>query len=204
VESDLSVAFKALEIIGKIDIMSEAKGKVNVEVKIKDTVKTTESALVSTSPSVLSFKKFDMFDLFPKGHEDKFTSKVAVLVDYENINKLTRLHNLWEFDGKYIPILKFVSFCNQNAESLTTTHIIECTGKDAVDHFISTFIGYHLALGNLHTVIILSRDNFASHQLSFHKNSKINAIHCNSERACIDMLQDQQCLATQTTTEFHY
>uniref|UniRef100_A0A6C0J5V7 DRBM domain-containing protein n=1 Tax=viral metagenome TaxID=1070528 RepID=A0A6C0J5V7_9ZZZZ len=169
--------------------------------KIAADLSAAEMALKSIDPSDdienIILNKYEPFDLFTHALNMPQTDKISVLIDYENINKLEHLHNLWSHSGKILPILKFVAHDNPHAEKYTSTHIIPCSGKDAVDHFISTFIGFHLSVAHMKTVIILTRDGFGEHHSLFyrdvHNGIKPKVHYCTSERVCVKLLKHLGC-----------
>ncbi len=108
-----------------------------------------------------------------------------VLVDYENIS---RLKNISQIKSDFI-LLKFVSHCHPKALTGEANFIIESSIKDAVDHFISFYIG---RLVNHHKnnllICVLTRDHFASSYESFIKDKTIKIVHCPSESKVLEIL----------------
>lgn len=163
----------------------------------------TPSPFVSEA---LKLNKYQPFELFASDLDMKQTAEIAVFIDFENINSLTELHNLWTYQGKVIPILKFVGQSNCNAETPLSTHVATSSGKDAADHFISTFIGYHIALRQLKKVLVVTRDKFGEHHTRYYQDiTHAPEVHyCTSERLCIKLLLQHGCVKTDTVPEYHH
>ena len=119
--------------------------------------------------------------------------KIYVLVDYENINRISNLEKI-VLSHKTITLLKFAGHCHPRALVGQSNYVIESSIKDAVDHYISFYIGklvcHHQASGNQNmlVILVLTRDHYASSYQSFTRDKSINIIHCASEGKCISYL----------------
>ena len=171
-------------------------------------VKATQSASASASASATVLNKFDTWELMLPIDSDQ--TPLFILIDYENVNKLDHLHNRY-VNSKGYPayVCKFVGFCNQKADTVECTHVVQSSASDAVDHYISFYLGmlYRALTDRLiepvHDVnpvfIILTRDKFGSHLQSF---IKYPVHHCPSEVACIKLITGLGY--TKTDTQYHY
>lgn len=130
-----------------------------------------------------------------------------VLVDYENINKLEHLHNIHMGpDGLPAYIYKFVGFCNHKATTVEPSHIVYSQGKDAVDHFISVFIGclIHALKQHQAIILLLSKDHFASHHTNFYRDMEnITVKHFASEKRCLQYMEQLKYSKTATVPVYH-
>ena len=165
VQADISAATAAREVVKQLDALSESDIIVN--------------------------PKLGTFDLMMPQEGD--LNPMFVLVDYENINKLDHLHNKFvNGSGKPVYVTKFAGYCNPKAETNETTHIVQGAGKDAVDHYISFYLGllikYLDDLGyEKYNIVILTRDSFGRHHISLTRQDK-TVQHCSSENRCLDLL----------------
>ncbi len=128
-------------------------------------------------------------------------SPMYVLIDYENINKLDMLHNVFRnSNGQASCIYKFVGYSHHSADTEYPSHIVHSPGKDSVDHYISIFIGMLMGLYGMKsemTILVLTKDLFAAHYTGFIKgidNVKIH--HIPSETACVSFLNNAGYYAT--------
>ena len=130
-------------------------------------------------------------------HVEFAETGVYVLVDYENINKISNLENL-VIRNKGIILLKFAGHCHPKALVGKSNYVIESSIKDAVDHYISFYIGklvyqyQNQLLDGEQTkllIFVLTRDHYASSYQSFSNNSSVSIIHCGSEMKCISHLE---------------
>lgn len=214
--AQISAAGALLELLGiKIsDNSSQVSTRINMKEMSKDVAHISSSDI-----NTLIFNKCTAFG-FPEGFTGQ--EEVCVLIDYENVNKLTYLHYYWkkydheaehepghiELEGESVPILKFVGHCNQNANNTVSTHVLPCSGSDAIDHFISVFIGHHLktwiSTGKHHKVIIVSRDNFARLHSQFYidLNLSIEFYHCGSEKSAVRKLKEFGCYKTNIVPKY--
>ena len=117
---------------------------------------------------------------------------IYVLVDYENINRVPELDRL-DKKSNELTVLRFVNHLHSESKTEEANCIVESSIKDAVDHYISFYIGNLCATvpnnKSLH-IIVLTRDHFASALPSFvtcYKN--ITLKHYGNEKKCIDELQ---------------
>lgn len=126
--------------------------------------------------------------IVPKTKQDSYT---YVLVDYENTNKIPTLDRM-DIIRNDLTILRFVSHCHPKASTNEANYIVESSIADAVDHYISFYIGClctHLKNDSL-CIFVLSRDHFASAIPSFVDGyDNITISHCATEQKCIRELE---------------
>lgn len=129
-----------------------------------------------------------------------------VVVDYENINKLTQLHNKFvDSNGIPVEICKIVGHCNQKSTTDEPSHVVKGQGSDAVDHFISMCVGQIIASPADHHryIAIVTRDMFGAHLENFAKDiPEITITHFASEKKAVDYLVKHGCL--QTNVRYSY
>lgn len=126
----------------------------------------------------------------PHGEHKRYT---YVLVDYENSSKIPELD---EYDRSHtdVTVLRFVSHIHPKASSGEANYIVESSISDAVDHYITFYVGSLCA--KIPAESALSRDHFASALPSFvtgYKNVTIK--HCGTERKCIEELRSLPTLS---------
>ena len=166
----------------------------------QEAYQTIAPAALQLSDNIVA-DKYHMLDLVLPVDGD--TKPVYVLVDYENINKLNYLHNKFVNEKGYpLYVLKFVGYCNHKAETDEPTHVVQCNGRDAVDHFISMYLGMliqklckpvTLTLQDIThiRIIVLTKDIFGSHYTKFVDSlSGIIVYHCASENSCMQLLKE--------------
>lgn len=125
----------------------------------------------------------------PHGEHKRYT---YVLVDYENSSKIPEID---EYDKTHtdVTVLRFVSHLHPKASSGEANYIVESSISDAVDHYITFYVGSLCAKIPAESalyILVLSRDHFASALPSFvtgYKNVTIK--HCGTERKCIEELR---------------
>ena len=146
--------------------------------------------------NVISETQHEVLALMYPHPDDK--SPHFVLIDYENVNKLDDLHHEFlSIAGYRAPICKFVAYCNPKAETTEPSHVVRAAGADAVDHYISFYLGRLVSWllsspfeqdGSLRaTIYVVTRDKFAAHY-SFIRHSNIQIVHCTSEAQCTKAL----------------
>lgn len=126
-------------------------------------------------------------------------ASMYVLVDYENVNKLTSLHNVFKNidNKKIIQVNKFVGYSHHKIDTDEPSHSVESAGNDAVDHYISVFVGMIImhtqqALSEDITILVVTKDIFGSHLESFAKSLPWLTIkHVPTERRCIEYLNTE-------------
>lgn len=115
-----------------------------------------------------------------------------VIVDYENVNKLTHLHHQFLNDnGIPAAICKIVGHCNQKASTDEPSHVVKGQGSDAVDHFISLCVGQIIAThhGRNVNIVIVTRDMFGAHLENFSRDIPcVTVTHCASEKKAVEYL----------------
>ena len=120
---------------------------------------------------------------------------IYVLVDYENINKISNLEKLVTLNDK-VTLLKFAGHCHPKALAGQSNYVIESSIKDAIDHYISFYIGKLVhnhqfsasEYNNKLLILVLTRDHYASAYQSFTNDSTVDIIHCASEMKCMEYL----------------
>jgi len=132
----------------------------------------------------------DVGEIFvPTRDQDKYT---YVLVDFENISKIARL-NLLDHQTSTLTVLRFVSHLHVKAVTDEVNCVIDSSIKDAVDHYISFYVGG--LCNKIPTTVplyifILTRDHFASSIPTFVQGySNVTVKHCGTEEKCIDELR---------------
>ena len=145
---------------------------------------------------IITVHKYNTLDLiYPKKGD---TDPMYILVDYENVNRLDHMHNTFtNKDGYPAYVGKFVGYCNQKADTDEPTHIIPIHGSNAVDHFISFYLGMLvqcLLMGdckiNCLTIILLTGDGFgAHHKFLTGERDDLTVHHCRSEKTAIGILE---------------
>lgn len=171
--ADISAADKALSLL--------------VDIQLPNSVIVPD--VDSPAEDVCMVNKYKSWDLMLPLEDDM--DPLFVLIDYENVNKLDHLHYLYTKDANPAYVCKFVGYCNQKASTDECTHIVHSSGSDAVDHYISFYLGMlykTLVDRGLHsTVVILTRDKFAAHHRTFCDHNH-TFIHCPTEADCIKIL----------------
>jgi hypothetical protein len=112
------------------------------------------------------------------------TATCTVLVDYENVHTLDRL-----VSNKNVDVIKFVSMCNPRTSS--ADFVIKSIGSDAVDHFISVYLGclWMKYEHKEHNVIVLTRDRFAGNLLNFFSPDQgFKVHHVTNEKDCLNLI----------------
>lgn len=123
---------------------------------------------------------------------DQVSPLVYVLVDYENTNKIEKLEHFVHTKDQ-LTLLKFTSHLHSQADKANI--VVESAIKDAVDHYISFYAGMlcqHIkssASPSPVSIIVLTRDHFASAMINFTDQSKVNIYHCPSEDRCLQLLE---------------
>lgn len=131
-------------------------------------------------------------------HVEFSDNDVYILVDYENINKIPNLEKL-AAKNTGLKLLKFAGHCHPKALAGKSNFVIESSIKDAVDHYISFYIGKLVyqhrrqrsdeePKKNL-LVLVLTRDHYASSYQSFSNDKSVKIIHCASETKCMSHLE---------------
>lgn len=127
--------------------------------------------------------------LVPHTTSDRYT---YVLVDYENINKISALNAL-DRNTKNLTILRFVSHLHVKATTDEANCVIDSSIKDAVDHYISFYVGglcNKIPSTSPLYIFILTRDHFASSIPTFvAAYSNVTVKHCGTEKKCIEELR---------------
>lgn len=114
---------------------------------------------------------------------------MVVLVDYENVNKLEHLHNVWMNEATRATIYKFVSYGHHKADTLEPSHLVQSGGNDAVDHAISLCVGILLSKGSgsKRKCLIVSGDHFAECLKNICDG---RVLHAKTERQAISILHE--------------
>ncbi len=183
-QAECSAALKALssrELIDSINLINSIKSR-----KLINSIKSRKPIETSNNEeSELDFEQFSVDCVeFSNNH-------IYVLVDYENINKISKLQKMKAQSTQEICVLTFAGHCN--SKSLKSNFVIESSIKDAVDHYISFYIG---KLVNQHkhdkmlSIFVLTKDHYASAYSSFTEHKNISITHCPSENKCISMLEN--------------
>lgn len=94
---------------------------------------------------------------------------ILIIVDYENISKydilklenyVVRLSNILNNNNKTIKIIKIAGYCSSNKKNANI--IVRSNRKDAVDHFISYYIGKIESNLIEQQIYIMTHDKFGS------------------------------------------
>jgi hypothetical protein len=204
-DQDTKMWYSTVEIISETGAISRYTGDPQAK-KVAADISAASAALnslgINNDDTVSPMNDTESKDRCPHGQiwnpMDDDRNPVFVLIDYENVNKLEYLHNLFvNQDGFPAYVSKFVGYCNQKASTDECSHVVPTASSDGVDHYISFYIGmlYHqLKQRELpFTIIILTRDKFGSHYPSF-----CGGIHCATERECIKLLEQRGYYKTST------
>jgi len=124
-----------------------------------------------------------------------------VLIDYENVNSLRMLNNVYEdVSGNKVEVLKFLSYNHHMADRGDASHIVHSAGSDSVDHAISMYVGMILAYQSESesksesTIIVLTGDGFGERLQNMTQWAPIGesmdstVIHLRSEASCVKTL----------------
>lgn len=89
-------------------------------------------------------------------------TKLYVLIDYENVNKIKKLNYVFKIGQLKAKIFKFLSYGHHNSGKDNVSHIVHSAGSDSVDHAISMFVGMILMkhLNHKPTILVLTGDQF--------------------------------------------
>jgi hypothetical protein len=124
-----------------------------------------------------------------------------VLIDYENVNSLRMLNNVYEdASGNKVEVLKFLSYNHHMADRGDASHIVHSAGSDSVDHAISMYVGMLLSYQSKSksksesTIIVLTGDGFGERLQNMTQWAPIGesmestVIHLRSEASCVKTL----------------
>jgi len=137
-----------------------------------------------------------------------------VLIDYENVNSLQMLNNVYEDEDRdKVEILKFLSYNHHMADKGTASHIVHSAGSDSVDHAISMYVGMLLANMSQPSIepvpiIILTGDGFGervqnmTQWVSFGESRHIIVIHLRSEASCVKTLESYGYIQTNKRIQY--
>ena len=124
--------------------------------------KINQSENIVFVDELLHAHKIDQID-YGTGDNKDLSNTIIVMVDLENISKYEDIYNLTQFVKKYknIVMIKVAGFCSTVKTSADI--IVRSNRKDAVDHYISYYIGMleHLSKPPK-KIYIISRDKFGS------------------------------------------
>lgn len=127
----------------------------------------------------------------------KDTSPFYVLVDYENINKLSDLNYVFKNSkDQEVTTYRFLAYNHHNTTSDHCSHIVNSGGSDAVDMAIAMFVGMLLANCRAQrqplTIIILTGDSFAECVQNFTRSVECPSVfHIPTEQDCVSILNER-------------
>jgi hypothetical protein len=92
-----------------------------------------------------------------------FPFGVLVIVDFDNVSKKSEMDKLMELKTRVdtnFDIYKICSFLSSNKKD--ADFVVRSSRKDAVDHYISCYIGHYFGTHPLNNtkIFVMSRDNF--------------------------------------------
>lgn len=173
-------AFSQILIIIKNQYLKKLKSVKSS--KIIQPLKTTEStkSIESTESTKLS-EPVNTYALM----------NVVIIIDFENMSKANDLTKLLEFienknKSKQISIIKVAGYCSSMKTAADI--VVRSNRKDAVDHYISYFIGILEANNPSPKIYVVTRDKFASCLQDFCKNVH----HCSDVDDFINMYSHVQ------------
>jgi len=148
-----------------------------------------------TVKNLIDLKKQPLFSLdhiiIP--NEPTKSKYTYVLIDYENTGKCDYLNKL-DANTDQLTVIRFIGTLHPKASYGVANYIVDSTVKDAVDHYISFYIGALVSKIPKTTsleIFVVTRDHFGaslSHIVSGFKNVTLK--HCVDEQQCTDDLHE--------------
>ncbi len=191
-------------IAGHTSVGEQAARKAQADILAAERACLTLGLIQSKAQSndIVVIPKLNTWELLLPKEGDR--NPMFILVDYENVNKLESLHYQFVNSSGYPAyVCKFVGYCNHKASTQEPSHIVGSAASDAVDHYISFYLGMllrellcHTEVDTIH-IIILTKDKFGAHHTNL-AHEKLHVTHCATEKNCLDIMQKHNYSATST------